>query len=271
MFPVPNFPLIHPGDNLAALLIDRLHSANETLQPGDIIVIAQKVVSKAEGRLVRLADVEPTPEALRVAEIVGKDARHIQVILDDSREQIRVRRGLLVVEQRSGWICANAGVDRSNIEPDANGDEYLALLPADADASAAQLRQQLTELTGIAPVVLINDSHGRAWRFGTVGVCIGCAGMPPVWNQRGLHDLFGYELQSSEECIADELAAAASLLMGQSDEGQPVIIIRGYELPIDNAPAPARTIQRPANLDAFRYTNLGKEMLHKKHTCSILF
>ena len=252
MFPVPNFPLIHPGDNLAALIVDRLHSIGETLQTGDILVIAQKVISKAEGRLVRLADVEPDAEALRVAEIVGKDPRHIKVILDDSREQIRVRRGLLVVEQRSGWICANAGVDRSNIEPDANGDEYLALLPADADTSATQLREQLATLTNVAPIVLINDSHGRAWRFGAVGICIGCAGIPPIWNQRGLHDLFGYELQSSEECIADELAAAASLLMGQSNEGQPVIVIRGYQLPTTSAPAPARTIQRPANLDAFR-------------------
>ncbi|MFN8490256.1 MAG: coenzyme F420-0:L-glutamate ligase [Caldilineaceae bacterium] len=252
MFPIPHFPLIHPGDDLASLILEHLRAAGETLQNGDIIVIAQKIVSKAEGRLVRLADVEPSAEAQRVAELVGKDPRHIQVILDDSRVQLRVRRGLLVVEQRNGWVCANAGVDRSNIEPAANGDEYLALLPADADASAAQLRQQLTDLTGVAPVVIINDSHGRAWRMGTVGVCIGCAGLAPIWDQRGLHDLFGYELHSSEECIADELAAAASLIMGQSNEGQPVVIIRGYTLPTGTTPAPARSIQRPAQMDAFR-------------------
>jgi coenzyme F420-0:L-glutamate ligase/coenzyme F420-1:gamma-L-glutamate ligase len=171
--------------------------------------------------------------------------------LDDSREIIRMRRNLLVVEQQGGWICANAGVDRSNVEPDANGEEYLTLLPEDGDASAERIRQQLLALTGIAPAVIISDSHGRAWRVGTVGVCIGCAGLPPIWDQRGLHDLFGYELQTSEECIADELAAAASLLMGQSNEGQPVIIIRGYRLP-NAAPAPARTIQRAAATDAFR-------------------
>ncbi len=154
-----------------------------------------------------------------------------------------------MVEQRSGWICANAGVDRSNIEPERG--ETLALLPWDADASAAQLAVRLGELTGVTPALIINDSHGRAWRVGTSGVAIGCAGLPPIWDQRGLHDLFGYELMSSEECIADELAAAASLLMGQSDEGRPVVVIRGYRLP--SAPAaPATTIQRSAQMDAFR-------------------
>jgi coenzyme F420-0:L-glutamate ligase/coenzyme F420-1:gamma-L-glutamate ligase len=177
----------------------------------------------------------------------------IQVVLDDSRAVLRVRRGLLVVEQRDGWVCANAGVDRSNVQPDGES-EYLALLPQDADASAAALRRGLADLSSLAPedlVVIINDSHGRAWRIGTTGVCIGCAGLPPVWNQRGLHDLFGYELVASEECIADELAAAASLVMGQSNEGRPVVVIRGYQLP-PAPPASAKTIQRPPETDVFR-------------------
>jgi coenzyme F420-0:L-glutamate ligase/coenzyme F420-1:gamma-L-glutamate ligase len=249
LFPVLHFPLILPGDDLASLIVEQLRAQGETLQPGDILVLAQKIVSKAEGRLVRLEDVKPSAQAREIADVVGKEARHIQVILDDSNEIVRARRGLLVVEQRSGWVCANAGVDRSNIEPE-NG-EVLAMLPADADASAAALAKRLGELTGVTPAVIINDSHGRAWRVGTCGVAIGCAGLPPVWNQRGLHDLFGYELQSSEECIADELAAAASLLMGQSNEGRPVVVIRGYLLP--KAPhAPAKAIQRPSQLDAFR-------------------
>lgn len=252
LFPVPNLPLVHPGDDLARLIVDRLAAAGEKLQAGDILVIAQKVVSKAEGRLVRINDVQASAQAREIAETIGKDPRVIQVILDDSRAMIRVRRGLLVVEQQGGWICANAGVDRSNVEPDAAGNEYLALLPADADASAERLRTQLAVYSGVAPGVIISDSHGRAWRVGTTGVTIGCAGLPPVWDQRGLHDLFGYELQSSEECIVDELAAAASLLMGQSNEGQPVIIIRGYRVPSGATPAPARTIQRPAAMDAFR-------------------
>lgn len=250
LFAVPGLPSIQPGDDVAALIAAKLAAAGETLQAGDILVIAQKVVSKAEGRLVRLADVTPGAQAQEIAAIVGKDPRVIQVVLDDSREVLRVRRGLLVVEQRSGWVCANAGVDRSNVQPGDDSD-YLALLPADADASATAIRTRLTELTGVAPAVIINDSHGRAWRIGTVGTAIGCAGLPPIWNQRGLHDLFGYELVSSEECIADELAAAASLLMGQSDEGRPVVVIRGYTPPA-LSPAPARTIQRPAAMDAFR-------------------
>lgn len=250
LFAVPGLPSIQPGDDVAALIADHLAAAGEPLQPCDILVIAQKIVSKAERRLVRLADVQATVQAEEIAEVVGKDPRVVQVVLDDSREVLRVRRGLLVVEQSSGWVCANAGVDRSNIQPDSESD-YLALLPADADASAEAIRARLAELTGVAPAVIINDSHGRAWRIGTVGTAIGCAGLPPIWNQRGLYDLFGYELVSSEECIADELAAAASLLMGQSDEGRPVIVIRGYTPPAV-PPAPARTIQRPAWMDAFR-------------------
>ncbi len=249
LFPVAQFPLIHPGDDLAALIVDCLLAQGEALQAGDILVVAQKVVSKAEGRLVDLSTVTPSAQAVELAALLDKDPRHVQVILDDSRGIIRARRGLLVMEQRSGWICANAGVDRSNIEQ--GDDTTLALLPQDADASAEALRARLAELTGVAPGVIINDSHGRAWRVGTVSVCIGCAGVPPVWNQRGLSDLFGYELASSEECIVDELAAAASLLMGQSHEGRPVIVIRGYNPPAAPA-APATTIQRPAAMDAFR-------------------
>jgi coenzyme F420-0:L-glutamate ligase/coenzyme F420-1:gamma-L-glutamate ligase len=251
LFPVPNLPWLQPGDDIAALILEKLHSIGESVQPGDILVIAQKIVSKVEGRLVRIKEITPGEQAKQIAETVGKDPRVIQIILDDSRQIIRQRRGLFVVEQRSGWICANAGVDRSNVQPDANGDEYLALLPEDADASAERIRQRVAALAGVAPAVIISDSHGRAWRTGTVGVALGCAGMPPLWDQRGLQDLFGYELQSSEECIADELAAAASLLMGQSNEGQPVVLVRGYQLPAAPA-APARTIQRPAAIDAFR-------------------
>lgn len=253
LFAVRGLPLIQPGDDLPKLIVQQLLAAGEQLQGGDILVIAQKVVSKAEGRLVRLDEVQPSAQAQEIAATVGKDPRVIQVVLDDSRDLLRVRRGLLVVEQASGWVCANAGVDRSNVQPDGES-EYLALLPADADASAQAIRQRLGELSGLAAddlAVIINDSHGRAWRIGTTGVCIGCAGLPPVWNQRGLHDLFGYELVASEECIADELAGAASLVMGQSNEGRPVVVIRGYQLP-PAPPAPASSIQRPASMDAFR-------------------
>ena len=170
LFPVLDFPLIHPGDDLAALIVERLRAQGEALQEGDILVLAQKIVSKAEGRLVKLDDVHPSAKAREIADLVGKEARHIQVILDDTNEIVRARRGLFVVEQRSGWVCANAGVDRSNIEPEDG--EILAMLPADSDASAAALAKRLGEITGVTPAVIINDSHGRAWRVGQIACVI---------------------------------------------------------------------------------------------------
>ncbi len=250
LLPIPGLPHFAPGDDLAAILVDSLAASGQRFAPGDILVLAQKIVSKCEGRFVQLDDVEVSARAQQLAELTGRDARVTQVVLDESNEVVRARKGLLVVEQRSGWVCANAGVDRSNVQQPGAG-ERLALLPADADASAAALRARILALTGVAPAVIINDSHGRAWRIGTVGVAIGCAGLPPVWDQRGLHDLYGYTLQASEECIADELAAAASLVMGQSDEGRPAVLIRGYTLP-PVPHAPARAIQRPAAMDVFR-------------------
>lgn len=252
LFPITGIPLIYPGDSLAEIILARLAAMGIKLEANDILVIAQKIVSKVEGRLVALNEVEPSDEARSVAQLVDKDPRVVQVVLDDSHAVIRSRRGLLVTEQQAGWVCANAGVDRSNVQPGVSGEDHLALLPVDGDASAEQIRQELLTRSGIAPAVIINDSHGRAWRVGTVGVCIGCAGLPPLWDQRGLPDLYGYELRGSEECIADELAAAASLLMGQSNEGQPVVVIRGYTFPTDLPAAPSRTIQRDAAMDAFR-------------------
>lgn len=247
---IPGVPMITPGDDLAAILVECLGATGARFEEGDVLVVAQKIVSKAEGRLVRLADVVPGEEALRLAEVTGRDPAVTQVVLDESNEVLRARRGLLVVEQRGGWVCANAGVDRSNVRPD-DESEILALLPADSDASAQALRARIGELTGVTPAVLIIDSHGRAWRIGTVGVTIGGAGLPPVWDQRGNQDLFGYTLQASEECIADELAAAASLVMGQGNEGRPAILIRGYVMP-DAPHAPARSIQRAREMDVFR-------------------
>jgi len=250
LFSVPGLPLVHPGDDLAQLIVEKMDAAGQQLQSGDILVMAQKVVSKAEGRLVRLSDLTPSAQALELAEITGKDPHVVQAILDDSNEVVRARRGLLIVEQKSGWVCAHAGMDRSNVQP-VNGEEMVALLPENSDASAEGLRGRLAELTGAEVAVLISDSHGRPWKFGTMGVCIGCAGIPPLWNQRGMPDLFGYELLASEECIVDELAGAAALLMGQGAEGRPVVIVRGYTPP-DLPAAPATVIQRPKEFDVFR-------------------
>lgn len=250
LFAVEDLPLVQPGDDISAQIAEKLTAMGETIQSGDIVVIAQKIVSKAEGRIVPLAQVKPDAEAERIAALTDKDPCVIKAILDDARSVVRIRPGLLIVEQSSGWICANGGADRSNVGEEQ--EEALLLLPEDSDASAECIRNGLEEQTGIAPAVIINDSHGRPWRFGTVGISIGCAGLPPLWDQRGLHDLFGHELLASEECIADELAAAASLLMGQSDEGCPVVIVRGYQLPKGIEPRPATSVQRPEQMDAFR-------------------
>ena len=253
LFAVEDFPLIQPGDDLAAVIAARLAAMNTALQKDDIVIIAQKIVSKAEGRLRKLDEIEAGAEAERLAAVTDKDPRMVQAVLDDSTEVIRARPGLLITEQKSGWICANAGVDRSNVVNDnATGEEVILLLPNDADASAASIRRRLAELTGVAPGILICDSHGRPWRIGTVGITIGCAGLPPLWDQRGRHDLFGYELVASEECIVDELAAAASLIMGQGAEGRPVVIVRGYSLPNGAPHAPASRLQRPKAMDVFR-------------------
>ncbi len=249
IFAIPGIPLVQPGDDLAALIVEAAGAAGLSLVDGDILVVAQKVVSKAEGRLVRLADVMPGAEALRLAEETGKDARVVQAVLDDSNAVVRARAGVLIVEQSGGWVCAHGGLDHSNVAPEE--EETVALLPADADASAAALRGCIEEMTGAAVAVLISDSHGRPWKMGTVGVCIGCAGLPALWDQRGLTDLFGYELVASEECIIDELCAAATLVMGQSSEGRPAAVVRGYRRPAA-ADAPARSIQRPAEKDLFR-------------------
>ena len=248
--PIPGIPLVQAGDDLATLIIEAAQAADLSLICGDILVVAQKIVSKAEGRLVRLADVTPGEEAIRLARATDKDARVVQAILDDSRAVIRARAGVLIVEQSGGWICAHGGVDQSNVAPEE--EETIALLPADADASASEIRSRIQARSGAAVAVLISDSHGRPWRMGTVGVCIGCAGLPTLWDQRGLTDLYGYELRASEECIVDELCAAASLVMGQSSEGRPAAIIRGYSLAGAGSNAPARSIQRPAAQDLFR-------------------
>lgn len=248
LFAVPGIPLVQPGDDLAALILSGLKSAGLSLEDGDVLVIAQKVVSKAEGRIVALADVQPSPQAVELGAAIEKDARIVEVILSDSRGVVRVRPGLLIVEQKRGFICANAGVDRSNVGPDHG--EHVTLLPEDPDRSAEEIRQRLMEATGRQVAVIINDSHGRPWRVGTVGVAIGVAGMKPVDDLRGQPDLFGYVLQHTAVGTADQIASAASLLQGQADEGRPVILVRG----VRHTPGEGRAqeLLRPRDQDLFR-------------------
>lgn len=245
---LPGLPLVQPGDDLAALILHALGVSEQRLADGDVLVVAQKIVSKAEDRFVALSDVHPSARAEQLAREADKDPRLVEVILSESKDVLRVRPGVIVVEHRLGFVCANAGVDRSNVGPQA--DERVLLLPEAPDRSAEELRQRLHGATGAHVGVIINDSHGRAWRSGTVGVAIGAAGVPSLLDLRGRSDLFDNTLQITQVGLADELAAAASLLMGQADEGRPVVHVRG--LPIALREGSAAELIRPKELDLFR-------------------
>ncbi len=254
---VPDMPLIRPGDDLAAILLERLSRAGLTLQDGDVLVLCQKVVSKAEGRAVRLDTVTPSEEARALAAETGKDPRLVELILREARAVLRARFHLIVVEHRLGWICANAGIDRSNVaQPEDDGSARLTgagvvlLLPADPDRSAREIRARLVAASGADVAIIINDTHGRPFREGAVGVAIGVAGLLPLSDLRGRSDLFGYTLQTTVLATADEIASAASLLMGQADEGRPAILVRGA--PVVSGVGAARDLQRPAEKDLFR-------------------
>jgi coenzyme F420-0:L-glutamate ligase/coenzyme F420-1:gamma-L-glutamate ligase len=249
--PLPGLPLISPGDDLASLVQQALDRAQLTLQEGDILVLAQKIISKAEGRLVDLTQVTPSPRACELALSTGKDPRLVEVILRESRQVLRTRPGVIIVEHRLGFVCASAGVDHSNVHGGSGKPEdWVLLLPVDPDASAAALRQKLEAASGVRLGVLIIDSHGRAWRMGTVGVAIGLSGLPGLVDMRGWADLFDFRLQITQVGIADELAAAASLVMGQAAEGTPVVHVRGFPYPLREATL--SELLRPQEQDLFR-------------------
>jgi len=248
---LPHIPLVQVGDDLAALILAGLNAAQITLTSGDVIVIAQKIVSKAEGRLLNLAEITPSTRAAELAAITEKDPRFVEVVLSESKEVLRTRLNTLIVEHRLGFVCANAGVDRSNIGPYPEGEaEYVLCLPLNPDQTCQTLRARLQSDTGADVGVIINDSHGRAWRTGTVGVALGVAGFPALLDLRGHPDLFDYTLQITQIGLADELAASASLLMGQADEGRPVIHVRGVPYPFREGNA--QELVRPKEMDLFR-------------------
>jgi coenzyme F420-0:L-glutamate ligase/coenzyme F420-1:gamma-L-glutamate ligase len=247
--PISDIPLVRPGNDLAALLIQACEQS--ALAPGDhdVVVIAQKIVSKAEGRYVDLAAVRPSARARDLAADVDKDPRLVEVILGESRRVVRHRRGVLIVEHRLGFIMANAGVDRSNVDP-AAGAEPVLLLPRDPDGSAAHLRERLAAHFRKRLAVIITDSWGRAWRRGTVGVALGAAGLPALMDMRGRPDLFGHALRVTQTGFADEVASAASLLMGQADEARPAVLVHGLDW--DAGATGASTLIRAADEDLFR-------------------
>jgi coenzyme F420-0:L-glutamate ligase/coenzyme F420-1:gamma-L-glutamate ligase len=248
LIPLSNIPLIQPGDDLGRLIVEACQEAGLTLARTDIVVIAQKIVSKAEDRFVRLAEVTPSERAKELAAVTEKPAEQVEVVLWDTAEVVRARPGILLVQHKLGFISANAGIDHSNAsaEPD-----MLLRLPADPDASARGIRQRLIELAGVKPPVLIIDSHGRPWRRGTVGVVIGLSGLAPVQDLRGTPDLFGEPLRHTDVGFTDQIAAAATLLMGQAAEGCPVVLVRGLSF-TPNEQATAAEVLRAKEVDLFR-------------------
>ena len=248
---LPDLPHVAAGDNLAELVVRSLTRANLELRDDDVLVFAQKIVSKAEGRRIDLDSITPGPRALEVAQTVKKDPRLVELVLRESRRIVRMAKDVLIVEHRLGLIMANAGIDQSNVaEP--GGAEFALLLPEAPDASAAGLRKRLSEITGATPGVIISDSFGRPWRLGTVGVAIGCAGIAAAVDLRGQADLFGRRLQVTVVAHADEVASAASIVMGQANEARPVVLVRGLPSPAQAPQQPAAALIRPAEQDLFR-------------------
>ena len=244
-----DIPLVQPGDDLAALLIDALARAGLTPLPFDILVIAQKIVSKAQGRFVELASLTPSQEAIELSEVSGKDSRLVEAILREAREVVRARRGLIIVETHEGLVMANAGVDQSNLSAADQGRRVL-LLPDNAQRSAEELKTKLDAHFGAAIGVIISDSVGRAFRLGTVGLAIGAVGVPALWDRRGEADLSGRRLEATEVGFADAVAAAAVLAMGEAAEGRPAALVRGLEWKAPSRPASA--LVRPKSEDLFR-------------------
>lgn len=245
MRPLRDIPLIQPGDDLAAVILASLEKSGWALQNGDVLVMAQKVVSKAENRIVDLAGVTPSPRAVELAREVDKDPRLVELILLESKAVVRHRPGVLIVEHRLGFVMANAGIDRSNV----NGGEQALLLPLDPDRSAAEIRRAIVARAKVDIGVLIIDSFGRAWRNGTIGTAIGASGVPTLLDLRGRPDLYGRPLETTEVGWADELASAASLMMGQASEGRPVILVRGVT---ETGEGSAADLLRPKEKDMFR-------------------
>ena len=246
---LPGIPHVEPGDDLCALIVAALDRLQEKLQPDDVLVLAQKIVSKSEDRYVYLNTVTPSARALELAQQADKDPRIVELILRESVDVLRVRKGALIVEHRNGYVHAHAGIDQSNIQSQPDNPRVL-LLPENPDASAAKLREQLRAATGVDIAIIINDSAGRAWRNGVIGFALGTAGLMVLENRIGTRDLFGRPLEVTEIAVADELAAAASFMMGQAAEGAPVILIRGAN--ITRAESGSRALIRAKSQDMFR-------------------
>jgi coenzyme F420-0:L-glutamate ligase/coenzyme F420-1:gamma-L-glutamate ligase len=251
---IEKLPLITKGDNLAKLICNAAEKQNTSIQEKDIIIITHVAVSKAEGNVVNLDEVSPSERAKEIALKVGKEPAIVEVILRETKEIVRMGRNSLITENHSGIVCANAGVDKSNVQ----GERNVVLLPKNPDASARQIRQEIRALTGCNVAVIISDTHGRPLRMGEINVAIGVAGIKPIRDRRGEKDLFGYVLKIKQTAVADELASAAELVIGQANEGIPAAIIRGYNYQaVENASVKALT--RPKEADLFRKAETENE------------
>lgn len=246
---LPGLPIARAGDDLVPLILEGLGRAGLALEAGDVVVVTSKLVSRVEGRVLDLRSVEPSPRAREVAAKVNKDARLVEVILRESESISRMAKEVLVVRHHLGITIANAGIDRSNVDPSAGDGEMVLLLPAAPDESAERIRRGLAEATGAAIGVVLTDSHGRPFRLGTVGAAIGVAGMPALWDQRGRKDLFGRPLEITITALADQVAAAADLVAGQAGESRPVVHVRGLVFPPGNGRA--RDLIRPREQDLY--------------------
>ena len=238
-------PLIKKGDDIGALILDAAQRQGKKLEEGDIVVVTQKIVSKSEGRILELGRIVPSTFAVHIAKRTGRDPRHVEVILRESKRIVKMQAQHLIVETRHGFVCANGGVDKSNIE----GEDCVSILPSDPDESANRIRTTIRRLSGIDVAVIISDTFGRPWRMGHVNVAIGVSGMKPIIDYRGQRDMFNYVLNVTVMAVADEIASAAELVMNKSD-GVPVALVKGY--PYRKGEGKGIELVRPAEIDLFR-------------------
>lgn len=246
---IGRIPLISEGDNLAEIIVNASHSEDITIQNGDILVIAETAIAKSEGTIIDIESLTPSKLAIDLSKKTGKDPKLVQFIINESTEIIKVGPNFIISETKHGFICANAGIDESNVE-----DGLATPLPENPDKSAAQIRKKIENTTGKQVAVIISDTQGRSFREGAVGVAIGISGIEPLWERQGDIDLYGKELQTTSVAVADELASAASILMGQANEGIPVVIIRGvdYFKKLRNEDTTIKPLIRPKKYDLFR-------------------